>query len=87
MIAAPPLFVGGLQRIVAFPAPPLADTLVGTPGVVAGVTAPAVATVPAPIALTARTLSVTAVPFVRFGNVYERALAATSIQAKLPRLT
>ena len=76
-MAEPPLLVGGCHLMVALVLPALADTLAGALGKVLGVTGDAVAIEPPPILLTARTRSVTGVPFGNPVNVWERALGWT----------
>jgi len=59
VIAAPPLFAGAVNVTVACPLAATADTLVGAPGVVAGVTAEeAVEAVPVPTLFVAVTVKV-----------------------------
>ena len=66
MIADPPSDDGALHVTVACPFPAVADTLVGVPGVVAGVTASEAAeALLVPVLLVAETVKVYAVPFVR----------------------
>jgi hypothetical protein len=66
VIADPPLLAGAVNVIVAEPFPAVAETLVGAPGVVAGVTEFEVAeAVLVPVAFVAVTVNVYAVPFVR----------------------
>jgi hypothetical protein len=66
VIAEPPVLAGAVNVTVALPFPYTAETFVGEPGVVAGVTAlDAVEDALVPIALVAVTVNVYAVPFVR----------------------
>jgi hypothetical protein len=66
VIAEPPFEAGAVQETVANALPATAETPVGAPGTVAGVTAAdAVESVELPTAFVAFTLNVTAVPFVR----------------------
>jgi hypothetical protein len=66
VIADPPLFTGGVKVIVASPLPRTAVTLVGAPGVVAGVIELLVGDEePVPFAFVAVTVKVYVVPFVR----------------------
>ena len=59
VIAAPPLDAGAVQDTVAWVLPPVADTLAGAPGTVAGVTAlEAVDADPVPTLLVAVTVNV-----------------------------
>jgi hypothetical protein len=65
VIFAPPLLAGALNVIVACPLPPVALTLVGAPGTVAGTTELLVAeAVLVPTALLAVTVNVYVVPLV-----------------------
>jgi hypothetical protein len=66
VIAAPPLLVGAAKLTVAAALPPLAETDVGAPGIVAGVTLfEAAEAGPVPTELVAVTVKVYAVPLVR----------------------
>jgi hypothetical protein len=66
VIAEPPFEAGAVNVIVASPLPRTAVTLVGAPGVVAGVTALlADEAEPVPTAFVAVTVKVYAVPFVK----------------------
>ena len=66
MIAEPPFETGAVKVTVASPLPRTAVTLVGAPGVVAGVTALlADEAEPVPTAFVAVTVKVYVVPFVR----------------------
>jgi hypothetical protein len=66
VIVDPPVLAGAVNEIVALPFPAVAETLVGAPGVVAGVTALLVPDgVLVPEAFVAVTVNVYAVPFVR----------------------
>jgi len=69
VIVAPPLLDGTCQVTLACPLLVEALTLFGALGTVLGVTDGAVAIAPLPTELTARTRSVTAVPFVKPENV------------------
>ena len=65
-MALPPLFTGGVKLTLAWALPPVAITLVGAPGTVAGVTLlDGVDGRLGPAALVATTVKVYAVPFVR----------------------
>jgi hypothetical protein len=62
----PPLFTGGVKVIVASPLPRTAVTLVGAPGVVAGIIEVlGEEAFPVPTAFVAVTVKVYVVPFVR----------------------
>jgi hypothetical protein len=77
-MALPPLEAGAAQEIVACPLAAVADTLVGAPGTVNGVTALEAAEVgPLPAALAAVTVNVYDVPAVRPVTVAVVAGAAT----------
>jgi hypothetical protein len=77
-MALPPLEAGAAQEIVACPLAAVADTLVGAPGTVNGVTALEAAEVgPLPAALVAVTVNVYDVPAVRPVTVAVVAGAAT----------
>jgi hypothetical protein len=66
VIGDPPVEVGALQDTVARPFPAVAETPVGAPGAVAGVTAlDGDEAGPAPAPLVAVTVNVYAVPFVK----------------------
>ena len=66
MIALPPSLVGGVKLTVASPLPATADTPVGAPGTVLGVTAvEALDAADVPAAFVAVTVNVYAVPFAR----------------------
>ena len=79
-MAAPPVEAGAVKLTVACPCPAMAETLVGAPGTVAGVTLlEAVEALEVPTELVAVTVKVYAVPFVNPVTVNGEAAPLTAI--------